>query len=631
MLSNPAGRGFCLHFPPLGSTMHPKSPLRQPLSPFSPHFFSPPDPGTGPGSRNQPKVLKVALPEGRYLSVLLRRPTSSRVPRSFRATAALMALLVVGTPLATLIVSPVTPAVASSVRPSSFPRLGDRGESVRALQRALIAAGITVRGGADGYFGASTAKALTTFQTSKGLIASGEIDPSTAFLLGLGPSPVFAKRGDRGGSVITLQNALIAAGVTVRGGVDGVFGAGTASAIASFQSARGFAATGIIDITTAIALGIAPASATANNGAVTTTPATTVPPTTTPATTTPATTIPATTTPAATTPASTTPALVTLGSNGPAVVTLQNALIAAGIPVRGGADGAFGRATANAISAYQRAISVMATGQLDIVTAQFLGLVAAPALPAFGDRGPAVVDLQNKLIASGIVVKGGADGAFGVATRISLRTFQTARRIPVTGTVDLRTALHLGIIPGLVTSQPPTSDSATTTVPASTVPVTTTSISVFPVLGPCWFSDTWQVPRAGGRRHEGVDIIARTGQPLYAVVDGTITRQFFDRPGSLGGNALRLTAADGTYFHYAHLSAFAEGIGVDSTVVAGQVIGYVGSTGSSSAPHLHFEYHPGGGAAVNPYPIVKSVDGCRSTTPPPSATTSTTTTTVAPA
>ncbi len=156
------------------------------------------------------------------------------------------------------------------------------------------------------------------------------------------------------------------------------------------------------------------------------------------------------------------------------------------------------------------------------------------------------------------------------------------------------------------------------------MPVTTVSIGVFPVLGPCWFSDTWMSPRAGGRRHEGVDIIARTGQPLYAVVDGTITRQFFDRPGSLGGNALRLTAADGTYFHYAHLSTFAEGIGLDSKVVAGQVIGYVGNTGSSSAPHLHFEYHPGGGPAVNPFPIVKAVDGCRSTTPPTTAAPTTT-------
>jgi murein DD-endopeptidase MepM/ murein hydrolase activator NlpD len=160
------------------------------------------------------------------------------------------------------------------------------------------------------------------------------------------------------------------------------------------------------------------------------------------------------------------------------------------------------------------------------------------------------------------------------------------------------------------------------------------TMTVFPVQGPCWFTDTWMAPRSGGRRHEGVDIIAKTGNLLYAVTDGTITRQFFDRPGSLGGNALRLTAADGTYFHYAHLSAFAEGIGVGSTVVAGQVIGYVGNTGSSSTPHLHFEYHPGGGAAVNPFPLVRAINGCRVTTPLPpvggGAPSTSSTTTVAP-
>jgi murein DD-endopeptidase MepM/ murein hydrolase activator NlpD len=139
---------------------------------------------------------------------------------------------------------------------------------------------------------------------------------------------------------------------------------------------------------------------------------------------------------------------------------------------------------------------------------------------------------------------------------------------------------------------------------------------VFPVLGPCYFTDTWGAPRSGGRRHEGVDIIAKTGTPVYAVVAGTITRQFFDQVGSLGGNALRLTAPDGTYFHYAHFSTFAEGIKVGSVVRAGEVIGYVGATGNTSTPHLHFEYHPGGGAAVNPYPITKAIDRCKVTTPP---------------
>ena len=543
--------------------------------------------------------------------MLLRRPTSLRL--------AMAAVLSVAVPTLTVLSAPVAHAAGSSTRTTSLPRLGDRGEHVRVLQRALIANGLTVRGGADGIFGQSTLSAVRAFQTSKGLVASGEIDASTAFLLGLGPSPVFPQRGDRGAAVTTMQNALIAAGVTVRGGADGVFGTATTNAVASFQTARGFTSSGTIDITTAIALGIAPGSA-----AVTANPATANPATTT---------VPATTIP---TPSSTAPALViAVGERGDAVMRLQRALIEAGITVRGGADGVFGTATTNAVASYQRAMSIAATGQVDTLTAQFLGLVATPALPAFGDRGPSVTDVQNRMIAAGISVKGGADGVFGVATRVSLRAFQTARKIPVTGVVDLRTALHLGVIAGLVTNQSPSSSpnssspnssSPSTSSPTSTVPVTTVSIRVFPVLGPCWFSDTWMVPRAGGRRHEGVDIIARTGQPLYAVVDGTITRQFFDRPGSLGGNALRLTASDGTYFHYAHLSAFAEGVGLDSAVVAGQVIGYVGSTGSSSAPHLHFEYHPGGGSAVNPYPIVKAVDGCRSTTP---ATTAAPATTVA--
>lgn len=543
--------------------------------------------------------------------MLLRRPTSLRL--------AMAAVLSVAVPTLTVLSAPVAHAAGSSTRTTSLPRLGDRGEHVRVLQRALIANGLTVRGGADGIFGQSTLSAVRAFQTSKGLVASGEIDASTAFLLGLGPSPVFPQRGDRGAAVTTMQNALIAAGVNVRGGADGVFGSATTTAVASFQTARGFTSTGTIDITTAIALGIAPGSA-----AVTANPATANPVTTT---------VPATSIP---TPSSTAPALViAVGERGDAVMRLQRALIEAGITVRGGADGVFGTATTNAVASYQRAMSIAATGQVDTLTAQFLGLVATPALPAFGDRGPSVTDVQNRMIAAGISVKGGADGVFGVATRVSLRAFQTARKIPVTGVVDLRTALHLGVIAGLVTNQSPSSSpnssspnssSPSTSSPTSTVPVTTVSIRVFPVLGPCWFSDTWMVPRAGGRRHEGVDIIARTGQPLYAVVDGTITRQFFDRPGSLGGNALRLTASDGTYFHYAHLSAFAEGVGLDSAVVAGQVIGYVGSTGSSSAPHLHFEYHPGGGSAVNPYPIVKAVDGCRSTTP---ATTAAPATTVA--
>jgi hypothetical protein len=154
-------------------------------------------------------------------------------------------------------------------------------------------------------------------------------------------------------------------------------------------------------------------------------------------------------------------------------------------------------------------------------------------------------------------------------------------------------------------------------VPATTVPATTVQLASFPAQGPCWFADTWQAPRGGGRRHEGVDLIAKVGQYVYAVQDGTLTKQNLDRPGSLSGNAWWLTAADGTYYFYAHLLAFAPGLTVGSTVVAGQILGFVGRTGNAGGPHLHFEIHPRGGAAVNPTAAVKAIDGCRTTTPPP--------------
>ncbi len=156
-----------------------------------------------------------------------------------------------------------------------------------------------------------------------------------------------------------------------------------------------------------------------------------------------------------------------------------------------------------------------------------------------------------------------------------------------------------------------------TTVPPTTVPPTVIPLSAFPVQGPCWYTDTWQAPRGGGRRHEGVDVIARSGLYLYAVTDGTLTKQAFDRPGSLSGNAWWLTAADGTYFFYAHLAAFAPGLQVGSKVKAGQVIGWVGRTGNASSAHLHFEIHPQGGRAINPTASIRAVDACKLTTPLP--------------
>ena len=88
------------------------------------------------------------------------------------------------------------------------------------------------------------------------------------------------------------------------------------------------------------------------------------------------------------------------------------------------------------------------------------------------------------------------------------------------------------------------------------------------------------------------------GTPLVAVVSGFANM----RTTNLGGTSISLAGDDGNRYFYAHLSAWA---GPSRSVSAGEVIGYVGHTGDTTANHLHFEIHPGGGAAVDPYPTVR--------------------------
>jgi murein DD-endopeptidase MepM/ murein hydrolase activator NlpD len=153
--------------------------------------------------------------------------------------------------------------------------------------------------------------------------------------------------------------------------------------------------------------------------------------------------------------------------------------------------------------------------------------------------------------------------------------------------------------------------STTTTAPVSTTTAPPSPPSsgggTCPVAGAVSFTDTWGAPRSGGRSHQGVDMIAARNTPIVAVYSGSILRL---TSGSLSGLAIWLRADNGDQFFYAHLESYGD-ISVGQGVAQGQVIGYNGSSGNAPSwlPHLHFEYHPGGGPAVNPYPLVKSLCG----------------------
>ena len=117
--------------------------------------------------------------------------------------------------------------------------------------------------------------------------------------------------------------------------------------------------------------------------------------------------------------------------------------------------------------------------------------------------------------------------------------------------------------------------------------------SAVPVLGyrlTAGFGDTGLWSSA----HTGQDFAAPSGSPVRAVSDGTITFASYD---GAYGNKIILTHDDGTVSWYAHLSSFER---TEGPVLAGEVIGSVGSTGNSTGDHLHLEIRPGDGDPVPP-------------------------------
>src|SRR5688572_5308586 len=106
-------------------------------------------------------------------------------------------------------------------------------------------------------------------------------------------------------------------------------------------------------------------------------------------------------------------------------------------------------------------------------------------------------------------------------------------------------------------------------------------------------------PVLGGRRnHKGIDLAQPTGTPVYATADGVVGKaEWF----SSYGNYIQIEHGGEMQTRYAHLSGYAVAAG--EQVRKGQLIGFVGSTGRSTGPHLHYEVRVAG-EAVDPTPFM---------------------------
>ena len=143
---------------------------------------------------------------------------------------------------------------------------------------------------------------------------------------------------------------------------------------------------------------------------------------------------------------------------------------------------------------------------------------------------------------------------------------------------------------------------------------------VFPVLASATYTDDFGDPRPGGP-HQGIDILAPKRSLALAAEAGKVE---FWTSSRTAGCMLYLHGQSGTTYYYIHLNndqtarndnrgkcvpgtAYARGLKGGARVSSGQPVGYVGDSGDADGvhPHLHFELHPGGGPAVDPYPWLK--------------------------
>jgi murein DD-endopeptidase MepM/ murein hydrolase activator NlpD len=248
-------------------------------------------------------------------------------------------------------------------------------------------------------------------------------------------------------------------------------------------------------------------------------------------------------------------------------------------------DGVAGPGTKRATRAFQRSHHLAADGVAGPRTRRALGRRGSPLLGTrtmvTGDRGWDVAALQFLLRRRGFS-PGTVDGGYGAFTATTVRRYQSSVGLTADGKAGHATihALRHGL-------RRPTGSGSTGT-PSGAVRF------LHPLNVPQ--GDGFGYP--GGRRHDGIDFPAPLGTPVGAAGVGTVVSAGWNSGGY--GNLVIVQHRLGYQTWYAHLSRFAVSSG--SRVAGGVRIGYVGSTGHSTGPHLHFEVRLNG-VPINPAPL----------------------------
>jgi Peptidase family M23/Putative peptidoglycan binding domain len=262
------------------------------------------------------------------------------------------------------------------------------------------------------------------------------------------------------------------------------------------------------------------------------------------------------------------------------VAALQVALKALGL-YPAAVDGVKGPVTQSGVQSFQRHRGLLVDGVAGPQTRHALGRRGRPALGSrvmhSGQRGWDVAALQFLLQHRGFS-PGGLDGGFGAGTRSALMAFQRAAGLTVDGLAGSATLHALRHRSGGPSRTP-------------TGPVR----FYHPVPGP--IGDPFGAPREGGRKHSGVDFPVAYGTPIEAAGVGTVVFAGYNTGGY--GNLVVIQHRLGYSTWYAHMSRIATYAG--AAVEGGTRIGYVGSTGHSTGPHLHFEVRINN-VPVNPVP-----------------------------